>query len=158
MNIRINGNPVFVDGSWIEMKWHPRRNDRLIKGLIATCIWRLWRARCDKVFNLKSMAVGIVFQQAQQNANDSARRSTVNFKEETLNSSHPYNTVFTDVSWINGDISCGLGFALVMDGNRVILAGVVDKVKESSLTVEITAALDCYRTKQLKPDRIVCDC
>lgn len=150
---------ILSTGSWL-LEPAPSKIDKLRpQAFIATVAWIIWKSRCNLIFKNSQVNFNLVVSRAWSIFQDFNRTS---LRDSLIPQCYNnFITIFTDASWDANSASAGLGFIIVINMNRILLAGAKGTTTKSPFEAEIAAINLAFQTcaeHRWDPSRLCCDC
>ncbi|XP_039123366.1 uncharacterized protein LOC120259982 [Dioscorea cayenensis subsp. rotundata] len=155
----------FSTSNWLTSRFTSKISDAFFKALIASIAWIIWKDRCNLIFKNWQPKYHTIYSRAWNYCRDffkSIGKDIREFPYPSLTSS-PWSSInlFTDASWSDSSVSCGLGFIAITNTGQILLAGSMKSNTDLPISAEIDAihfALDQCISKNWSYNRILCDC
>ncbi|XP_039130370.1 uncharacterized protein LOC120266776 [Dioscorea cayenensis subsp. rotundata] len=161
MNINSPDFQFLSSGSWLTLKTHNRMENFKTKALIASTAWLIWKERCNCIFQNLTPKLGNILTRANAYCEDFFSASGKNHRELLrLNSTSNSIFIYTDASWRNISQCAGLGFIIITNPGKILLAGALGAHHDSPINAELDAichALSICRERSWFPNRIFTD-
>ncbi|XP_039119408.1 uncharacterized protein LOC120255712 [Dioscorea cayenensis subsp. rotundata] len=156
--------PISVLSSehWITSYLNKSHNSQFGKALIVTTAWLIWKERCNLIFKKWTPNFNSLVDKAWSYCSNFEQATRCMSREcPKLRNSKTVITIYSEASWDSSTQDCGLGFAIILNYNQILLAGSCGYLTDSPITAEIEAiilAMNYCANNYLNLNHIYCDC